>query len=427
MKASQYNFIYTKDNKIILHNLISSALAELDEQDFSQFKRYSSDNNFPIDEYLKKQLIYGGYLIDDETDELQLIQAQVLEDRYSSKNLVLTVAPTSDCNFRCVYCYEKDAIHQAYMDENTQNKLIEFIQKKINKIEHFHITWYGGEPLLAIDQIYALSQRIIDLCNKKHVDYSAEIITNGYLLSKKNILTLKECNITQMQITLDGNLEVHDSRRFLKDGSGTFRVIVDNLVSQYEYMPHIALRVNIDRSNIHSCFELQKLIEEKNLQEKIYIYPGRIMSVNGCIDENNCLKMEEYAKIDFDFFSSISRNPYNYYPKRITNNCGADSAHSFVIDAHGDIYKCWDDIGYPDRKAGNLNNGVRYSKAYLEYLLMDPTKDEECRICSILPICMGGCPHQYLDNKNCSKYKYALKQSIHKFLDLFYTDIKGKD
>lgn len=63
-----------------------------------------------------------------------------------------------------------------------------------------------------------------------------------------------------------------------------------------------------------------------------------------------------------DFSHTVSDgNPMTYYPKLINNFCGADSVNSFVIDAEGDIYKCWSDIGVKEHSIDNINNTKRYS------------------------------------------------------------------
>jgi len=60
------------------------------------------------------------------------------------------------------------------MSEEVQNSLIE---SRIKTIANLGITWYGREPLLAF------SDRIIKLCDDNNVNYSASVITNGYLLN----------------------------------------------------------------------------------------------------------------------------------------------------------------------------------------------------------------------------------------------------
>lgn len=41
-------------------------------------------------------------------------------------------------------------------------------------------------------------------------------------------------------------------------------------------------------------------------------------------------------------------------PSRNTFMCGAVSVNSWLIDANGDLYKCWDDVGDLSETIGNL-------------------------------------------------------------------------
>ena len=45
------------------------------------------------------------------------------------------------------------------------------------------MTWFGGEPLLAKEVIYRLSEAFIARTHDAGIAYTANIITNGYLLT----------------------------------------------------------------------------------------------------------------------------------------------------------------------------------------------------------------------------------------------------
>lgn len=51
---------------------------------------------------------------------------------------------------------------------------------------------------------------------------------------------------------------------------------------------------------------------------------------------------------------------------------------------------------------------------YMEYLLYDPTIDEMCIDCKLLPICMGGCPRRRIERvtERCRDYKYVLEEYL---------------
>ena len=68
-----------------------------------------------------EDLYKGGFIVDNDFDELKELELRLLHGRFSSNSLGLTLAPTSDCNFRCIYCYEKDVIKPTYMTEEVQD------------------------------------------------------------------------------------------------------------------------------------------------------------------------------------------------------------------------------------------------------------------------------------------------------------------
>jgi uncharacterized protein len=56
---------------------------------------------------------------------------------------------TDDCNFNCSYCLPKK--EKKYMKRSTIEKAVTFFYPFLQ--ENAYIVFYGGEPLLAFDQI----------------------------------------------------------------------------------------------------------------------------------------------------------------------------------------------------------------------------------------------------------------------------------
>ncbi|MDU5925118.1 MAG: SPASM domain-containing protein, partial [Finegoldia magna] len=114
---------------------------------------------------------------------------------------------------------------------------------------------------------------------------------------------------------------------------------------------------------------------------------------------------------------------------KITNFCGADAVNSLVINSNGDLYKCWSDIGFVDRKIGNINDNFSGNTSmYYDYMLYDPTEDEECKKCKLLPICMGGCPYQRVVNKKkgCNRFKENMDDFMKKIVKIRLKQVVGE-
>ena len=420
MKPSFYNFFfpYEDNNRFIAYNSRSSALALIDKDKYKIFMDFCDSGQEIEDNKLIDDLKKGLFLIDDDVDELDILRFNMLCSRFSTSNLGVTIAPTSDCNFRCIYCYEKDVLKPTYMSETTQEKIIELLKSKAKTITKFSVSWYGGEPLLAFDIIEKLSREFISICNENNIQYSAGIITNGYLLSREKIAKLNDLKVNFYQVTIDGLPETHNIRRPLIGGKHTFDTIMNNLKESMDILPRVALRINIDRTNLSAGEHIIKILTENNMDEKIFPYLGKTSNDNNCYDTPECLNTCEFSRKDLSY-SLMMKNKIdikNKYPSPRSNFCGADNMSAFVIGADGELYRCWSDIGLRDRSFGNINNNFGIiNRALLQYMLFDPTVTEPCVNCNILPICMGGCPFRRLSNNNdnCTIYKYVLSNYIH--------------
>jgi len=63
------------------------------------------------------------------------------------------------------------------------------------------------------------------------------IITNGYLLTDSNARMLSSvAGVTTVQVTIDGTKDIHDKRRTLEGGQGTYDVIMQNIKDNAHYL-----------------------------------------------------------------------------------------------------------------------------------------------------------------------------------------------
>ena len=416
-KVSRYNFTfpYTKTadgiEQKVMYNIRTGAIALIEADKYEQFLALA-ENGAPVwDTGLLSDLRRGGYVVDQDYDELTAIKYKLQASRFSSSLLGLTIAPTSDCNFRCIYCYEKDSIRPVTMSEQTQEELIAFVKQYIPSIKYLAVSWYGGEPLLAIDIIEKLSSAFMQLCQENHVSYSASMVTNGYLLTPENAEKLRVCKVDDIQITLDGAAEDHDKRRFLKGGLPTFDRIIDNLCAVKDQLPRsTAIRINADRHNIDRVDNVVKVLKEKGLSGRVHPYLAMVKNNNDAYNDNSCLRTNEFSKYEFDFIMRNGLDIISHTPRQIGNYCGADRCGSIVINADGRIYKCWNEMGIEACSVGSLKDGVKDGSLLYTYMMYDATEDPECRDCKFLPVCMGGCPNRRIQNtqNRCTAMKHGL-------------------
>lgn len=419
MKASNYNFAFPygeQSDQTIFYNSRTNALALIENEKYDAYKAFCENGTTIADERLVQDLTYGGFLVDSEVEELDLIRYALLQSRFSGTHLGLTIAPTSDCNFRCVYCYEKDSLRPSTMTEDIQKAVVDYVKRLAPTIADLHISWYGGEPLLALDIIERLTNEIYEICEENKVSYSASIVTNGYLLKPEVAKKLGELHVSGIQVTLDGSKEQHDQRRPLKGGQPTFDGIISNLKESKNDLPcRVAVRVNVDKQNVSQVDEVLKILSENDLNEVTSVYLGMVENSNDIYQDSKCFCVEEFSEVDYDFKMRNGVSIVGSYPNIVHNVCSADSVSGLVIDSDGMIYKCWNEIGAKEKAVGNLlDSAVGSQRVVLDYLLYDPTRDQECKDCKYLPICMGGCPHrrQYAPQIRCTTHKYMIDKYI---------------
>ena len=138
--------------------------------------------------------------------------------------LSLVLLPTEQCNFRCTYCYEDYS--GGRMSEATARSIQRFIERCAERLGLLEISWFGGEPLLAMPIIESISEHILAVVRERpHLLYSGYMTTNAYFLTSGTFQRLTGLGIRRYHITLDGPEEKHNRTRLRADGSGSFQQI----------------------------------------------------------------------------------------------------------------------------------------------------------------------------------------------------------
>jgi len=419
MKPSRYNHFFPySETQSVAYNAFTNSLALIDQPNLQAYKEFCN-NDVPLPEELSAALKKGAFLVDDFIDELDLLRFRMLQGRYTTDHLGLTIAPTSDCNFRCVYCYEKDVLSNQYMSQEVEDKILDMLNKRKKLISSFFVTWYGGEPLMAFDTVERLSKKFIEICEENEISYSSHMITNGYLLTRDILERIAHLKIKNLQITIDGLPEIHNKNRPLVGGGDTFDTIMNNLKNGYDLLPQVSLRINIDKDNMSAGEDVYKFLDENNMLEKVIPYHGKTSNITKTYEASKCLNHCDFSEHSYDFdLATTARHggAVVQYPNLKSSFCGADTLYSYTIDAEGGLYKCWSDIGVKERQVGHLvEEGFGLASDLLyKYMLFDPTVDEHCKDCDVLPICMGSCPYVRLadDTDNCTRHKYILEKCM---------------
>lgn len=400
MYWSKYN-ILSKSEKYgyLLFNTMSLAFIRINEQDIDMWKKLretpDSYTNFQNYDFLIKARI----LVDDQEDDLNVYLADVLKNRYNSSDMALTILPTRGCNFGCIYCYEQDRPN-VLMNEQTEKAIVKFVCSNSN-LKRLSVVWYGGEPLLNFDSMVRLTKMFKQL----NIEYSAKIVSNGYLLTKEKADLMKDLAIRNIQITFDGSEEIHNQRRFLLGGQPTYRKIMDNLKYLLSINKEITIdiRTNIDRRNKDDYNKFYQDFKSEINDKRVTMYPGFVSDLlsSECVSpEFNISEGGYKAQFILDIFDKYGIEIKSFLPKYRRHSCVASKYFAFVVGPEGELYKCWRMVGNQKETIGNVNDGSFDMVKFSKYLIgADYTLDSKCLQCEFITLCGGGCPLVRMRNK----------------------------
>lgn len=378
------------------------------------------DEHHPaIERFAKRGLIVRF----DEREALEAIGRAACS---MSQGVGLTICPTMNCNFDCPYCFE--AHRPGRMSPEVQDDVVNLGRRLLETSggKRLHVTWFGGEPLLAPDVIESLSGRLIALAEEFNAGYNASIVTNGYLLSQQNIDLLDRCRVTNCQVTIDGLEEKNDATRRLAGGGPTFARITGNL--RNGKIPfRVQIRQNIQESNFGDVPKVKAFIDQLAKESgNTLSYSPAPVTANDATEERG----EHSAVLCGENSSEISlMQESRRFSQARGHFCGANLLYSVGIDETGRLFKCWENVADPRfafATARDWDPKQPLETAFAPDMMVQylntalPLRDEECNECVWLPLCAGGCPHRRLHyRKACvgmrgepEKYVLALHARI---------------
>lgn len=352
-------------------------------------------------------------------DERAALEAMGRAACGAGHTVALTVCPTMACNFDCPYCFES---HRAgRMSEETCGDVVRLAERMlaVSGARVLNVTWFGGEPLLAPDLIESLSARLRSAASRARAEYTAEIVTNGYLLTPPVAEMLGRCGVVSAQVTLDGIGPAHDRTRHRPGGGGSFETITENLRVKLPF--RIDLRHNVHEGNRAGVPEMKAFAERLAREggNEIRFCPAEV-SDNEASEARGSEVRALCGRDAGDLKVSIDADSFD---RGRGICCAASTLYCVGIDERGRLHKCWEEI---DRTDSAFGTAARWDPAdpvatadspenlvpYLNTGL--PLGDGECRECVWLPVCAGGCPFRRLrGQKQCLPYrdmpeKYAL-------------------
>lgn len=193
-----------------------------------------------------------------------------------------TLYMTTDCNFKCQYCYE-DYHNHYQLNEKTLVDSLEFMMNYGDRGKVL-IDFLGGEPLLKKDLIYKAVAYIKDNYPEREVKYY--ITTNCSMMDDRFIAFMKENHFT-VRLSFDGNKETHDLNRVAKDGVSCYEKIFENIMKVKDSGLNFSVRMTVTENTIPYMFENICYLHEHGLD-------------NICMIMDVYLKISDELKVEFE-------------------------------------------------------------------------------------------------------------------------------
>ncbi|MEZ5141018.1 MAG: SPASM domain-containing protein [Acidimicrobiales bacterium] len=437
MRESRYNIWAERDGVDYVFNGVSGSLLRLGPGERVRVRAALSDPSYTdCAPQLLEKMAHGRMLVSDDLDEVAMLAQRYRASRDDTGTFGLTIVTSLGCNFDCPYCFEDK--HASILAPDVADATLAVLDDQLGHISSFHVSWFGGEPLVGKRALLELSDRFIERCDAASVDYSAMITTNGYLLDEATSAQLAARRVTSAQICLDGPPEIHDRMRPLANGGSTFWRIVENLHHAVEHLG-VAVRMNADRTNTPHAEALLEILAAEGLAGRLTVYLGQIVGIDDGTPSpsstygSRCYTNAEFARADLEFnrlaagygFSSPS------LPSPATTPCTAVRANELVVGSEGELYKCWDSVGNPREVIGDIRSYGDTNGRLRRWLAYDPFSDPDCSTCIALPGCMGGCAHHAMDlvqrDNRCGTFRHTYQEQVEAFVDETLTRRAAED
>lgn len=444
MKMSKYNiFVEDQNGNLLIYNFLTgfSSLIMVKKPFVEKFKKrlvfptLVHDSELGDYDTVVTALLERGILIDVNQDEDAFYNAKAYENTYDN-DLYMTVLTTGKCNFHCSYCLEEEQnFNKGRLSEEAQNAIVKFVRKNISNHKGLHLTWFGGEPMLEMDTIINLSHKLEKICRARYVPYAAQITTNGYMLSAENFQKLYESKVYNYMVTVDGFKEQHDKYRCMHNGSGTYDVIMKNLLNirdnpQFRFA-HIIIRINVTREVLNVMDELIEFLNDTfsvDSRFKIMFIPVVNYSSKpvACDEYVSTPELSEKLNSNQVYLSKFKPEELNMYFLNPGKGCMSSMKNSFVFSPNLTVYKCVAHYDMPENCLGYLNmDGDLVVDDNLHkrwYVLKEEEKikQDDCKECFYLPACTDmsrGCPYRQFHSINSSDSCHLKEEGFIKELE----------
>jgi uncharacterized protein len=335
------------------------------------------------------------------------------------------LVPTLGCPSNCAYCWSSE--------EESPVMKIEIIKEVVEWLKKFReepvtFTFHGGEPLLAGYDFFKESLQLL-ANGLKNLHPAFALQTNLWNLTPELAQLFKKYNIP-IGSSLDGPKDLNDLQR----GKGYYNKTMKGYKIACDHDLQVSFISTFTSFSINYKEVIFNFFLDNGLNLKLH---PALPSLRDDNPEKWSLSPDKYGKLLIYFLDQYLENMDNIELKNIDHLCKGVFTRrgvvctfvdcmgdSFAVGPDGSIYPCYRFVGMPKYVMGNVKDhpSMEMLAQSSTWKLLHKFKDyvdQECKKCTYLKFCRGGCPYNAIAptegriegvDPYCTAYKMIFKE-----------------
>jgi radical SAM protein with 4Fe4S-binding SPASM domain len=349
-----------------VYHIKNDDLYELDDDSFAFLQKCASDRGCNVEniEFIN-YCLKEGILTEDKV----LLKRPPLIKSPNPSLRYLELQITNKCNLKCRHCFIGDnppsppPFRKGGMGgfELSVNQ-IRNILREIERMQGLRVLVSGGEPL-----IHSRFEEINDMLPEFFL--RKVLFTNGLLLNKK---ILKNLNVDEIQISIDGLENAHDSLR----GKENFRLAMEAVRRSLDLGFEVSISTMVHPKNLEDFDGMERLFKDIGIKD----WTVDIPCITGRLKNNS----------EFQIRPELGGKYLGYgYGEGFHSGAPgfACGLHLMAVMADGRVSKC---TFYSDSAVGRIEDSLKKCWQRIKPIRLDELKCD----CNYIELCRGGCRYR---------------------------------
>jgi radical SAM protein with 4Fe4S-binding SPASM domain len=337
---------------------------------------------------------------------IQFFRKQFFNRVKSNKKVRLPKFIAWDCTRRCnLHCEHCGASKESYAEELTTAEIKKVIDD-ISGIKRGFFGATGGEPLIRAD--------ILDvLAYASEKGLKTGFASNGFLIDQQKAREIKQAKISSIQISLDGDADVHNK---IRNNAQSFDRVISAIKNLQEVkIPTVSVATTLTPSNLDQLEILCDLLKKLKVQKwRISV----VMPIGRAEDSGNLLLSASQLKELFEFIKiNNQKGIYIYMAETLPFLANYEKVlrdgpvlcpvgiTACCIGVNGTVRGCPEQPDTPEFIEGTIKEKSIlqiWQEGFKKYRLNETVNsDEKCQNCQDKNKCFGGCSVMRLGGNHC--------------------------